>query len=381
MSQKLIYVIPLALLALVGGVLLPGSTSDDAGIYARITGPQPPLEQAGMPMDVLSDFTNPPGTDWGVLFSEYAMGRDIILADDNYVVAGYGWPSEETEFDYWALLARFDLDGNLMDSEAYDHVDPNVAYSIIHEPVSGNFTVAGWKYFHDGPYYDSWLWMMTVNSTLDKQWEAVHGSPFPDWGNAIIPDDDGYIIGGWEGISTLVHHGWGYMVRTHANGTLDWEARRISTDNTTDWLVAEIYSIERTSDGGAILGTGNGMKKISFASPPTFEWQSGEGEYFAAKQTSDGGYIGVGRKIVPSMLKPDREALVVTKLDVDGNVTWTYNYGNVRPIVGSTDIDDVGYDVIEVADGYVIAGETESWGYHGNGDLWIVKTDLSGIME
>jgi PKD repeat protein len=384
MSQKFIYAIPLALLALVGGVLLPGSTGDDAGIYARIAGPQPPLEQAGTPMDVLSDFTNPPGTNWGVLFSENARGRDIIFTGDSYMVAGYGWDPAEDVFDRWALLARYDLNGNLLDSAVYDEEKANEAYSVIYDAALERYVVTGGKYhFYEEEgheYEDYWVWLMSANSTLEKQWDEVYGTPFPDRGNSIIKDGDGYIIGGWEGISTLVHDGWGYMVRTQADGTLDWEVRA-NTDNTTSWLAPEIYSVARTSDGGAILGTESGMVKVSFASPPTFEWRSGEGEYFAAKQTSDGGYIGVGRKVVPSMWKPERDALLLTKLNAAGDVTWTYNYGNQRPIVGSTDIDDVGYDVIEVADGYVIAGETESWGYHGTGDLWVVKTDLSGIME
>jgi PKD repeat protein len=331
---------------------------------------------------------NPPGTEWGVMFGENAAGRDIIRMDEGYTVAGYGWDPGEYAFDYWGLMASVDIDGGLLDSADFDEEKANVAYSLIYDDAAERYLVTGGKYHHydeGGHEYEHYaVWLMSANGTLDYQWDTTYGDPFQDWGNSVTQDGDGYLIGGWNGISTLSDQGYSYVIRSEANGSVDWELGR-NTDGTTLWLgMSEVYSIETTSDGACLLGTASGIVKFMLDDPPTeasLLWRSGSGEYFAAKETSDGGYIGVGRREFPSMLGGNRDGLILTKLDHTGAETWTHNFGNQRPIVGSTGLDDVGYDVIEVSDGYVITGMTRSWGYHGGGDLWVIKTDLSGTLE
>jgi PKD repeat protein len=338
----------------------------------------------------INRLTQPPGSDWGVLFSENAMGRDIINMSYGYAVAGYGWDPSEENFDQWSLLAKYDFDGNLIYWADYDLDKADVAYSLLYDAALERYVVTGGKYEHYGgeeePEYEHYsVWLMSADVNLDKQWDTVFGDPFPDWGNSIVQDGDGYLIGGWNGISTLPNQGYSHVIRTENDGSLDWELG-INTGGETLWLgMAEVYSIEKTTDGGCILGTSGGMVKFHLDSPmPTsesLEWLGGSGEYRAAKQTADGGYIGVGRVEVDGPGGENPYDMVITKLDNTGSVTWNRTYGRYAPVVGATGMSDVGYDVIEADGGYVVTGYTESYGYHGGADLLVAKYDTSGVME
>jgi hypothetical protein len=56
-------------------------------------------------------------------------------------------------------------------------------------------------------------------------------------------------------------------------------------------------------------------------------------------------------------------------VDADGNRLW-------NTTIGGTEYDR-GSDIIAVRDGFIVAGTTSSWGM-GNYDLWLFKTDLNG---
>jgi hypothetical protein len=88
---------------------------------------------------------------------------------------------------------------------------------------------------------------------------------------------------------------------------------------------------------------------------------------FSVVQTSDGGYVIAGDTSSFGLGGSD---IYLVKTDSSGNQLWQRTYGGAG--------DDVGYSVQQTSDGgYVIAGWTTSFGAGGY-DIYLVKTDSSG---
>ncbi len=89
-------------------------------------------------------------------------------------------------------------------------------------------------------------------------------------------------------------------------------------------------------------------------------------ECYSVQQTSDSGYISVGRSCIDGAY--DYQAWLI-KTDKSGNLTWSKTYGD-------TYIDEA-YKVRQTADGgFIIAGMSTSFGWAGEG--WLIRTDNKG---
>lgn len=85
--------------------------------------------------------------------------------------------------------------------------------------------------------------------------------------------------------------------------------------------------------------------------------------------TRDGGYIVVG---VTESFGAGKEDVYLVRTDAAGEVLWSRTFGGPD--------DDFGWSVVEVADGFVLAGSTSSFG-NGSFDFYLVKTDRGGEAE
>jgi hypothetical protein len=151
-------------------------------------------------------------------------------------------------------------------------------------------------------------------------WTQVFGGSQDDWGNAVEATSDcGFILTGWTrsfGTGCDV-----YLVKTDPAGNLTWQ-KNFGGDNT--------------------------------------EWG------YDVQQTTDEGYIITG---YTSSYGAGRQDVYLIKTNYLGDSVWTNRFGG--------DLDDVGRAVIEVADGYIIAGYTRSFGV-GAYDILLIKTDQFG---
>jgi hypothetical protein len=118
-------------------------------------------------------------------------------------------------------------------------------------------------------------------------------------------------------------------------------------------------------------------EKIGVIENPGVQWVKTFGSItyddFAekARQTSDGGFIIVGE--TRSYGSDHYEDAWLIKTDSQGNEQWNRTYGEPGPL----NIDD-GRSVQQTADGcYIFSGNTFSYG-DTDGDFWLVKTDFLG---
>ena len=179
--------------------------------------------------------------------------------------------------------------------------------------------------------------------------------------------DGGFILAGETGVNSNF-----WLVKTDAAGNKEWE--RIF-GGPRDGDVA--YAVQQTSDGGFIIvgrdvGTGRWgdadfwLIKTDVAGNK--EWDRifggiGRDVAHAVQQTSDGGFIiagftwsfGVARSI----------DFWLVKTDATGNKEWSRTFGGVK--------SDRAHSVQQTSDGgYIIAGETSSFGA-GGVDFWLIK--------
>ena len=234
-----------------------------------------------------------------------------------------------------------------------------------------HYTVSGFS----GSYsVQGWLRKTAVPV---EGWNKTFGGANHDYGHSVKQtSDNGYIItGGTESYGAGWENVW--LIKTDSNGNEEWNKTFGGAEGDGG------KSVQQIPAGGYIIagythsyGTGNrDVWLIKTDSNGNEEWNKTFGglyndEGWAVQQTSDGGYIITGE--TESYGAGDHDVWLI-KTDSNGNEEWNKTFG------GSS--HDSGYSIQQTSDGgYVITGGTSSYGA-GNCDVWLIKTDSAGSEE
>jgi len=264
-----------------------------------------------------------PDTLWTKTFGGFDSdyGESVIQTiDDGFLIAGSTNSFGAGSSDAW--LIKTDENGVEEWNQTYGGIEYDYAESII-QLADGSYIIAGQTNSFDANNHDLWLFKIDENGNVI--WNRLHGGSNTDRGFSVQQTSDGgfVIIGMTQSYGAGMADCW--LVKTDSNGIEEWN--QTYGGNNNDWA----YSIQETSDGGYII-------------------------------SGDTSSIGAGY-----------EDAWLIKTDNNGNEEWNQIYGGWNR--------DVAFSVKQTDDGgFVLAGETSSFGTGGN-DCWLIKTNEYGIEE
>jgi PGF-CTERM protein len=180
--------------------------------------------------------------------------------------------------------------------------------------------------------------------------------------------DSGYILAGNMRSNAFV-------LKTGPTGSEQWN---ITFGGTFSGNRA--VSVLQTSDGGYLIaGSTSACRNncpddvwlIKMNAQGQEQWNltlggNGDEEMAFVQQTADGGYILIGNTDSYGAGSFD---IWFVKVDSNGNMQWNNTFGGIG--------QDKASSVSQVPGGYIIAGQTDSYGA-GDSDFWLVKTDAKG---
>jgi hypothetical protein len=229
--------------------------------------------------------------------------------------------------------------------------------------------------------------LITSVRAEDEGWSEAYGGEGWDAAQSVVEaSDGGYVVGGYtESFGAGGYDFW--LIKVNVSGVMEWNVTYGGAGNDV------AYSLVATSDGGyALAGATNSFGAggydfwlVKVDSSGTMLWNrtyGGAGDDFARSviEVSGGGYALAGAcncSVVNGFgyffAHYYGGDLWLVKTDASGVMEWDVSYGGAG--------DDGANALVEVSGGgYALAGYTESFGA-GDGDSWLVKTDSLGGLE
>jgi hypothetical protein len=318
-------------------------------------------------------FAQSPEIVWAQTFggADYEYGQSICMTSDgNYVTAGFmAEGSDSTQGDI--LLIKINPTGDVIWTKILGGPEDDYAY-CVRETSDGGFILGGYTIANEQYGQDSYL--LKTDSEGNEIWHKNFGGAREDVCYSVRQTfDGGYIMAG-NSNSFINNLGDMYVVKTDANGNLQWENIYGGMDHDGANCVVE------TAGGDLLFGGW------------TYSFGQGWIDAYLVKTNSDGDtvwthtYGGYGRDSINDIIEIEDECLIftgrsciadqnaadvyLTKLNSDGSVVWEQTYG--------TEYEDIAYCVNQMESGnLIIVGSCASFGFSET-DIYLIKTDSNG---
>lgn len=278
------------------------------------------------------------GQDWDECMSIVATPDGGFLAGGRSQsgVSGNKSTANRGDWDCWVI--RLDSDGNKLWDFSFGGTDFDNLRSIILTHDNGFLLAGSSASRHSATkrsqaYGLTDFWVIRLASDGAALWDQSYGGADSDeaWGIVQTPDD-GFVVAGWStspagtGNKTAPKFGItdGWIVRADSAGNKLWDQSAGSTNiNSSDYF----WSLERTADGGFIVGGGSeGSTDLPYLDAWVVRfnrqgerlWEQllgswGMDRFFAVSQASDGGFLlsgdfdawGSGSDALLTKLAPD----------------------------------------------------------------------------
>lgn len=370
--------------------------------------------------------SNTYASSWAKIFSSSDSSHNVAYSiqqttDGGFIIAGYTFIVQP--LSAWVL--KLDSNGNIQWQKAYNGGGMDYFLRAIRQTTDGGYIAAGFTVGWLTGIPHKFL-ILKLNSNGNIQWQKTYGGGGDLATSIQQTSDGGYIVGG-EGNS----FGGGWLLKLDGGGNIQWQKGYIggyvgeeqSIQQTTDggyivagytklfgagaddaWILKldsngnvqwqktyggildeEAYSIQRTTDGGYIVGGYTQSFGVSSStawilkldSNGNIQWQKFYGgsnnemlPYI--KQTVDGGFVAAG-----SILLGDYGYACISKLDSSGNIQWQKTYGGnqYNYLSQNNYLTSVG----QTTDGgYFASGASTSFNPARTDDIFVLKLDSNG---
>lgn len=291
--------------------------------------------------------------------------------DGGFIVAGQADDFDRGYDDM--CLVKTDAAGNMTWTRRYGGITHDDAQAV-QQTADGGYIAAG-KLGGTG-HAPNRAYLVKTDANGDSLWTRSYGAGDGDFYFSAVRQttDGGYAAAGRISDPKMDRYEF-FMVKTDAAGAPQW-ARTYGMGE-----VDYAHDLRQTTDGGyiivgrtAVVGGLNAMYAVRTDAAGDTIWTQtyghdmGPAEAESVQQTADGGFIIAG-DLFPAGSEYD---VGLVKTDADGNAIWTRHYGG--PSL------DRGNSVQQTTDGgYIVAGSTYSWTPGRlNSDIYVLKTDHRG---
>jgi len=284
--------------------------------------------------------------------------------EHGFVSAGFTETWDGSEQDI--LIIAMNGDGDAVWEKTYGGSEIESASSII-QTYDSCYIVAGMTESHGAGGADIWLLKLDING--DTLWTRTFGGAFDDEAKSVVQTPDGgCVVAGYsnDGAEDLL-----CLIKTDADGDTNW------TKLYTGGLLAQ--SIIPVSGGGYLIAgyinDGPLGDKDAFLMKTDADgdslWTKVYGgshhdEIFSVTETDDGGYVVAGNSMSYGI--PMFTSIYLMKTDADGDTIWVKTYGGMQNYTANS--------VTTMFDGnLLIVGSIVN---SGNTDLYLLCADPSG---
>lgn len=296
------------------------------------------------------------------------------LPDSGFILTGMTNTYSNGQADVW--LVRTDANGNELWNKSFGGTLYDFG-NMVKPTKDGGFIIAGFTGSYGSGGNDGWL--IKTNANGITTWSKTFGdSGIQELEAVIQTSDSGYAAIGINYTAGTQYYDM-YLVRTNSNGDSLW------TKNIGGGSFEIGNSIQQTADGGFIIGGqtysyGNldgDFYMVKTDANGNVQWQKTyannglqEGHY--VQIATGGGYVILGDADSLSNGLGDTDIWLI-RTDSNGDTLWTQTYGGTKKDGGKT--------VENTSDGgFVIAGITRSFNLI-NPNFFLVKTNGTGNIE
>jgi len=288
--------------------------------------------------------------------------------DNGYIITGYTYSYSNGESDLW--LIKTDSEGNMIWNKSFGGSSWDHGFSV-RQTIDNGYIIVGYTLSYGAGDED--VWLIKTDSSGNKIWDKTFGGSGFDEGREIqVTKEGGYII-----IGTTKSYGSGdndfWLIKTDSYGNKLWN--KTFGGDYDDYG----YSVHQTSSGGYILtgyttskGAGSGdvwLVRTDVNGKKLWDKTFGGNGWDrgrSVRQTTDGGYIIAGSTFSYGV----GGDIWILKTDISGTLEWQMNRGQLG--------EDRGRSVRQTSDqGYIITGFRYSATQQSN-DLWLIKLDKDG---
>jgi len=319
------------------------------------------------------------GNGYPLWVKRYGKGKNDYIytatstPDGGYILAGYTQRKENGKAD--GLLIKIDKNGELEWIKVVGGKEWDELHTAIPTSDGGYLAVGFTDSFGNG---GEDIWVLKLNRSGQTQWEETYGGPGNEEGYGVLKTSDGgYLIAG-------------NLYPTHQGGEYRALTLKIDKKGKREWLQTyggayfnEGYKIIKALDGGYLIGgytksndnanfDGMLIKLDKNGYQQWIQTYGGSGDEAVTDITptpDKKGYLLVGWTNSFGMGKND---ILAVKVNLEGERIWIRNYG------GSD--WDVAQGVVKTPSGYLIVGDTSSFG-RGKMDIILIKIDWEGIEK